>query len=256
METAKRFILFAASLLMVSCQKPGEVYEAIIMEQGFIPYRAPIASAGVGTLIKGNANQFLMFARADECFPQNLDLSWFDAVDLPDSYKEFSVDFNADLSTLTQNGNPTIELKSTFKKVKTVDIKFGDGEIQTLNQVRFKKYYDSVISEDCKKYVTEIPFIVQALRVDKMSFTFKNESGGSIKLSSDNIDEIVKIHAGIEWSIKNNMTLEITSPKFIGYKMAKLRPQDEGLVRLMANRIDKDGKFLYDKLRSWKQLFW
>lgn len=256
MDVKKTLVLVMIPFVIVSCQKPQDVYDAIILEQGFIPYRAPSASAGVGTLVRGNANQFSMFAPSSECFSDELNLTWSDAVTLPDSYKEFSVDFSADLSALTQNGNPTLELKADFKKVKSIDIKFGDASIETLNQLRFAQYYGSLISEDCKMYVNKIPFIVQGLKVATMSFTFKDETGGSIKLDSENLDQIVKIHAGVSFSIKNNMTLVITTPKYIGYRMAKLRPKDEGYIRLIAQRINKDGDYLYDLLRSWAALFY
>jgi hypothetical protein len=242
------YVTLAFSFLMLaSCQKPQDAYESVIKQQGFIPYRAPSTSTSVGTVVRGNANTFTPAAPASTCFPD--DLTWFDAVDLPNSYKEFTLSYSNDLSAVTQNGNPTVEFKTDYKIIKTVDIKFEDASIQYLDQFKFKSFYDQNMSDACKAVLLQKPFVLSALKVGKMSFTFKDERGGSIELTAANIKDIVNIHSGIEWSIKDDMTLEVTTPKYLGYTLAKLRASDDGNINQISNSIDKNGNFQFKTLR-------
>lgn len=91
----------------------------------------------------------------------------------------------------------------------------------------------------------QYPFVLNALKAKEMSFIFFDSWGGRVQLTADNLKQIVDIGADITWKIENDFKLIITSPKYIGYHLAQLRPEDNGLVHLIATQLDPQGKFLF-----------
>lgn len=250
----KRFLIFSTlAILLASCQNPQANFDQIILESGFIPFRNPLSDANVGTIVKGSPKSLLMIAPSERCFPSTIDdhdteLVFINKTDLPDRYQEMTVDFSAQISSITENGNPTVEFNTTFKRAKTVSIKFENAQIESLDEIAFEDYYLNLMSDSCKKLIHRTPFLVGALRVEKMNYTFKDEVGGSIQLNVNNIDEIVKLHAGVKWSIKNNYTLVIETPKYIGYRLAKISEKDLGQIKFYAWSLDENGNFDFQKL--------
>ncbi len=77
------------------------------------------------------------------------------------------MDFSAQISSITENGNPTVEFITTFKKAKTVSIKFENAQIESIDEIAFEDFYSNLMSDTCKKLIHRTPFIVEALRVHK-----------------------------------------------------------------------------------------
>jgi len=240
-------------LVLTSCQNPQSTFDQIILDSGFLPFRNPMSNANVGTIIKGAPSSLFLVAPSARCFPpvvgdHSTELIFTNQTNLPERYQEFIVDFSAQVSSITENGNPTVEFNTTFRKAKTVSIKFENAQIESLDEIAFEDFYLNLMSDNCKKLIYRTPFLVGALRVDKMSYTFKDEVGGSIKLDVNNIDEIVKLHADVKWSIKNNYTLVIETPKYIGYRLAKISEADLGQIKFYAWSLDENGNFDFRKL--------
>ncbi len=82
-----------------------------------------------------------------------------------------------------------------------------------------------------------------------MSFIFHDAFGGKIGLTTDNIQQIVDIAAGVEWHIENNFTLVFTTPKYIGYHLAQLTEADNGLIRMVSHST-KDNAFVWVDLNA------
>lgn len=252
----KNTLILCSLIFLVSCQNPQSAFEEIILETGYIPFRNPMSDTKVGTIIKGNANTLIPSVPSYRCFPESIgdyqtELVHVNQTDLPEKYKEFIVEFGANISALSENGNPTFEFNSNFKRAKTISVKFEGAQIETLDEFQFESFYTDTLLDACKKALAKSSFIVGALKVEKMNFTFKDEFGANIALDVNNIDEIVKFHAGVSFSIKNNYTLVIETPKYIGYRLAKLSPNNDGLIQSYSWSFEKNGEFIFKSLRKF-----
>ena len=66
----------------------------------------------------------------------------------------------------------------------------------------------------------------------------------------DNIKEIINIGVDLSWEIVNDVELVITTPKYLGYQLAKLQRQDNGIGLWRATRTRHD-RFVFE----WIKLF-
>lgn len=251
----KKTILILSMLFLAACQNPQNAFEDVVLENGYIPFLTPMSDTNVGTVIKGNANTLITSIPSYRCFPKMIGdyetgLVHLNRTDLPDKYKEFTIDFGSDISALSGNGNPTFEFNANFKRAKSISIKFEGAQIESLDELSFESFYKEQIPESCKKALLHSAFIVGALKVEKMNFTFKDEYGADISLDINNLDEIVKFHSGVKFSIKNNFTLVVDTPKYIGYRLAKINSQENGLIEMYATRFDENAEFIFTRLKT------
>src|SRR5262249_32362205 len=92
--------------------------------------------------------------------------------------------------------------------------------------------------------LVKYPFIGQGLRVESLSFVFKDDAGVAINLTA-NLSKIVNITVGVNWQIDNDYTLTISTPKYIGYRMAKLDNSTGQLQINYATSLDDKGNWLF-----------
>lgn len=79
-----------------------------------------------------------------------------------------------------------------------------------------------------------------------MSFQFFRASGAVLDLEA-HLNDVVDIEAGVEWSIHENYTLVIKTPKHIGYQAARLK-KGVDLELEYASTVDKNGKWVFEDL--------
>ncbi len=119
----------------------------------------------------------------------------------------------------------------------------------------FADLVNSSMSAACRNYLVKGgSFIRQALRVDKMSFKFIDEKNASIDLTMTKIKEIIDIQAGVHWELSDKYTLTITTPKYIGYHLAKVSSQDPSAIGWIASSLNKKGEFDFKKVDSYRRL--
>jgi hypothetical protein len=228
------------SVLFSSCTSPEDAYKQAIAQLGFIAFANPLAQAGVGTVLRGTAKENFLAANSNDCFSKDI---WFDnSTDLPTEYKSISFGFTADANAVLSSGNTTVTLNASATFVKTVQLSFGDAYIEQLDEFKFGDFYRTQMTDRCKELLEVYPFINQAIKVSTMQFVFKDAQGGSIKLTADNLNTILKIDAGVNWSIEDDYTLSITTPKYIGYQLAKMLQGDRsGVISKYAVNLDSNG---------------
>lgn len=241
--------LMGLSLMLTACGSPENFLNGIIEDKGFIPYNSPMSSAGVGTILKGSPQALNIAAHPQSCFPDTLNgdqthLRWLSETDLPHLNKKVKFGFGAELSSLLLMGTPLVSLNLGFQYAKNVELEFEGAAIEMLDQVRFFDHYFRV-SDTCRLFLDSYPFITQALRVNKMKFTFYTSSGAKIGLTPDMVGDVVNIGLGVDWSIENNYVLTINTPKYIGYQVSKLGGADTngGIIRFHAHQLTRKGEF-------------
>lgn len=242
-------VLTCLSLTLTACGDPQSFLNGIIEDKGYIPYNSPMASTGVGTILKGSAQAMNVAAFPQSCFPDTINgqftqLRWLSETDLPHLNKKVNFSFGTELSSLMVLGTPVASLNLGFKHAKKVELEFEGAAIEMLDQVRFFDHYNRT-TDTCRVFLDNYPFITQALRVNKMKFTFYTEKGVKIGLAPGMIGDIVNIGLGVDWSVEDGYTLNINTPKFIGYQVSKLGGADTNgaFIRWHAHKLDRKGEW-------------
>ena len=233
-----------ATLLLVACNDGRRFLDQAIQAKMFIPFELPMPSTRVGTVLRGNAKEMYLVARPEKCFPDlqgDQALRWVQATTLPDQYRKVEFGFDVSANPALNMGSETLSLKANVKYVKTVSLEFTGASVEFLEEAAFMDFYRQGMSASCKSLLGQYPFIGQGLRVESMRFQFKDEFGGAVNLSAT-LPQIVDIAAGVNWHIENHYTLVIDSPKYIGYRMAKLGTNPKGNLELFyATSADRRG---------------
>jgi len=256
-NTQKALLCVCAFIGLASCSPKSE-YDKFIKEQGYIPFQQPIADLGVGSMLDGSPDSLRVIAPSKRCFPEAVngvptEVRFVSEADIPDIAKNISFDASADVSSIAMNGTPIFKIHSGLHSLRSLDVKIEGASIEALDEMAFEDLAHSSMSDTCKRYfMNGVPFVRQALRVDKMSFQFKNESGGSIDLILSNLNEIIDIEAHVKWEISDRYTLTITSPKYIGYHLAKTSPKDPAKIAQIANSLKQDGSFDFKPVKSYR----
>lgn len=255
-----RLMTLATCILLTACN-PQKQFNSVVKGLGFIAYSTPLDSVGTGTIIKGKPKNLIVYTRPERCLPDILSngsltkLRYQAETELPQNVKVVNVDFSAELSFFGKNGNPLFTVNPSAKYVKTVEAKFADAKVEMIDEVVFWQLYENRMPEECKTALLRNPVMWKALKVGRMEFTFKSETGAAIKLAAPMIKEIVKIDANVSWSIKNNYTLSITTPKYIGFLAAQLT--EEGVRTRSVNRFSNQtnllGNYQWQDIKSMKR---
>ncbi|MBI4404452.1 MAG: hypothetical protein HY537_09840 [Deltaproteobacteria bacterium] len=240
-----------ACLLLFGCVEPQKTYFAAITKNNFIPFTFPMSGVGTGTLVRGRPDSLLMVAPPDRCFPYEIggiptELRWKSDASLAETHYSATLDFNANINTIAQAGFPSITFKFEMKKIRSVDFEVKSATVEMLDQVVLQDFYQTEMTPTCRTWVESYPFVMDGLEVTEMSFVFRDSFGGKIEIKPENISQIVDFSVDIKWHIENNYTLVVTTPKFIGYRLARLRPQDQGSIKLVATRTEEN-EFIWEE---------
>lgn len=255
MNKIYRVITVVIFFLLSACGSPQSEFRKVINSFGYIAFELPMAETRVGTVVRGNAREMYIVARPEQCFPDlpgYESLRWVQPTDLPDQYKKVTLNFNADANATLGSGNAVLTFNTNVSYVKTVSITFKGAAVEFLNELNFQDFYMNQMSERCKSALSKYPFILQALHINEMEFVFKDEFGVEINLGAEAIKEIVKINAGVHWSVEQNYILKITTPKFIGYRLGTV--DSHGVIVSQSAKTDSKGKWVFKPAQSTKSL--
>lgn len=239
-------VLGFAVWMLTACGSPESYFEDAIIKEGYIPYSMPMSSAGVGTIIQGGPEAMRVITRPDRCFPNYMGpnvptgLRWTTETALPSTYESFQLGFGADLKGIMSVGNPLANLNLGYTKAKNVQIEFEGATVEFLDEWSLYHYYINQMEEVCHEFLNDMPFVLQALRIEKMKFTFYNSSGVQISLSPGMIGDIMNIGVGVNWKIENRQSLIIDSPKYIGYQVGFMNELNPGRIGWYAHKVKKD----------------
>ena len=124
---------------------------------------------------------------------------------------------------------PPLALEDNLRRVHTVGLEMKGISIEYMNAPRLTEYYKNGMSEMCKIYLDFSGFIFQAIKVDKLIYTFYGSQGEKIELNTGVLEEIIEIGFEVEYQIENHTELVINSPTYLGYQLGSLRYEDHGL---------------------------
>jgi len=248
-----RTLLFGLLVFTLNgCLNPEQTYFAEIEKYNFVPFKTPMAGVGTGTLLRGTPDNLMMLAPPARCFPYQIgglptDLRWASDVTLPSTYRKVQLDFNAKLNSIIATGTPAINFNLNMTKVRKVEFEVREASIQMFDQIALRDFFRYGMTAECRDFVLQYPFVFEGLQVTNMSFTFLDVFGGRIGISTANIGDFASFDADVQWQIENGYKLIVTSPKFVGYRVVQLRPQDDGFIRYVSTK-SKNGAFVWEEI--------
>lgn len=214
-----------------------------IRKSGYILYRNPLSSAGTGTLVGGSPNSVSIIADPQTCFPDQIDgketlIRRVEDTNLGSISQttQFEGRVGVDLIKFMNNGNSMFKIGVGGESIQSIELSFEDAKIEYIDTILLMDFYRNHMNEACKKILDKVGFVIQALRVNKMRYAFKNKTGGYLKLTMDGISEYLDINADVKYHIEQDYQLVIDTPKYIGYQLGRLREKDQGLSLYRAHR--------------------
>jgi len=234
--------------LLTSCEKPPtddpvSALNGLVKEYGYIGYQNPLESSGTGTLLGGRPTSLAFVGHAESCFSNDSIERYYDHSNIR---KKYNYSFQGNLGFLAF-GTPIISGGFGLNKTHTVEIELNGITMEYMSSIDVTEHYQNSMSDTCKSYLNEVGFSIQALITDSLKISIKKTGGLNIGLNGDNIAQFFDIEAGVDWQIVDEYTLEISTPKYIGYQLGRLRLEDEGRVLYRAMST-QDDRFVFEAI--------
>ena len=239
--------LLAILILTVGCTDALKTYHKEIERMGFIPYLTPLEHGATGTLVGGNAKKLVVATSPETCLPWSSNVRYTQDTQFPEKYEKVRV--GAALSTslfkILGAGSLPIEAGVSFDTVKEMLVEFEGARLEIVDTLKLKEFYEKKMSPGCRDLLERFGLIISAARVDRMRIEFYSEDEGKIRLESEAaVRGLVKFGTGIEWEVEKETKLVFKTPKYVGYRIARLQARDKGVALLRASEV-KRGKFKF-----------
>ena len=246
MNTKRLVTTLALSLIATACETPISdpltALNELVKPMGYIGWQNPLKNTTTGTMVGGRPSAVSFVAPASDCFGEE--------VRRYEDFSEYSTvktyNFQGSLGFLLA-GNPILSAGLGLNKSVFVQVELSGLTTEYMSSIDVTDWYQNGMSNTCKQYLNDVGFVMQALKADKLKITFAKKSGVAINLDADNISQYIGIAVGVDWSIQDNTTIVINTPKYIGYQLGRLRLDDEGrsLWRAMTT---KDDKYVFERI--------
>lgn len=242
-----RILSLVPALFLVACkpeqQDPNKAIDGLVKDFGYIGYQNAVENAATGTLIGGRPDAVSYVAPPDDCFDREIIPRYTDRSEYS---RKYSYKFQGSLGFLL-SGNFILGAGLSLKKDITVEIELSGLTTEFMSSIDVTDWYMSGMSETCRLYLNDVGFVIQALKAEKLSIAFKKVSGNSIGLNLNNVSEYVEFETGVDWEIVDETRIEITTPKYIGYQLGRLRLEDNGRSLWRAMSV-VDDKYFFERI--------
>lgn len=239
------FLSLGLSLLS-ACETvtdPNAALSALVKDFGYIGFQNPLNHTTTGTLIAGRPSAVAFVAPASDCFDS-------EAIQRHTDYTEYnrvySYNFQGSLGFLA-SGNPIVSAGLGLTKNTYVKLEISGLTTEYMSSIDVTDWYQSGMSDTCKLYLDDVGFIIQALKADKLKISFYDKKGTQLSIDADNISQYLGFSIGTKWEIEDSTTVTISSPKYVGYQLGRLKLEDNGrtLWRAMST---KDDKYVFESI--------
>ena len=245
---ARKIGFFATTLaLCAACEPiskdPNSAINGLVKDFGYIGFQNPLSHTSTGTMIAGRPSAVSFIAAADECFGSE---SIQRHTDFSEYSRKYNYTFQGSFGFLL-SGVPMLNAGLGMNSNTFINIELSGLTTEYMSSIDVTEWYNNGMSNTCKQYLNDVGFIIQALKVDKIKISFMTKKGTNINLSVDNIGTYVNFNTGVQWEIQDETTIVITTPKYVGYQLGRLRLEDDGRSLWRALSTEKD-KYLFERI--------
>lgn len=235
--------LFAACQPEPDFNDPNTAINGLVKDFGYIGFQHALENTHTGTLIGGRPDAVSFVAAPDDCFDREYLPRYTDRSEYSRTY---NYKFQGSLGFLL-SGNFLLSAGASLKKDVTVQIELSGLTTEFMSSIDITDWYKEGMSETCRLYLNDVGFIIQALKAEKLTISFKKVSGNSIGLNLDNVSEYVQFETGVDWEIVDETKIVITTPKYIGYQLGRLRLEDDARSLWRAMSV-VEGKYFFERI--------
>ncbi|MBC61584.1 MAG: hypothetical protein CMP11_03930 [Zetaproteobacteria bacterium] len=245
-------------IVIQNCSHPLQYFYDEIHKYGYIHYTTPLKNSGTGTLIGGKPSTMELIAHPETCFPSSIDsektnLRYIDDGNLPSRYENIMVnsESHAEFFKVMASASPSIKAGSKIKDVKQILLEMKGVKVEYIDSIKLLEFYQEKMPDICKEFLDHVGFIIQAIRVDELNFTFYNKQNGEFYLEAEKIKQFLDISIDVDWEIEKGTKLIIKTPKYIGYQLGSLRKKSKGFAFKRSTKT-KDDKWVFEKISIYK----
>lgn len=243
--------LLSLSVLLISatgCEEPItddpiSALNGLVQEYGFIGYENPLERSGTGVMLAGRPNALAYVAPANDCFPEDALTREYDTQHFNRTY---NYTFQGNLG-FTVFGSSLFSAGLGLDRSHTVNVELNGITIEYLSNIQVTDWYKEGMSDTCRDYLEDVGFVVQALITDSMKISITKIGGTNVGLTEDNIVDFIDFNAGVDYQIIDAYTVEVSTPKYIGYQLGRIRMEDEGRVLYRA-MVALDDQFVFEPI--------
>lgn len=241
-----------SALILTGCEKPitddpVSALNGLVGEYGFIGFENPLEESGTGTMLAGRPTALSYIAASNECFSHEaLERSY----DTQHFNRSYNYKFQGNLG-FTVFGSSFFSAGLGLDKTHTVNVELNGITIEYLSSIQVTDWYRNGMSETCKEYLDDVGFVIQSLITDSMKISIQKIGGTNIGFTEENITQYIDIEAGVDWKVIDQYTIEINTPKYIGYQLGRLRLEDDGRVLYRA-MVAEDDQFIFEPISLFK----
>lgn len=213
-------VVFAAiTALLFGCA--SDPLTQTLKKCGYAPVMPMPATMHIGDIYetKGLRDHYVLMREKLFDYIEGIMDSAGDDASIPDtsSERQFNIGVEADIIG-------EAKAKLSVYRIAKFKVRFGGVVQYIISKVKFEDEIYRKIKEIYpirnfdKKYV-----ILGLLKVSTLEYEFYDKDGGNVLITpGSKIEKILKAELGAEWSASKNGNLSISSPRFIGYRMARL----------------------------------
>ncbi|MBT3236003.1 MAG: hypothetical protein HN353_08635 [Bdellovibrionales bacterium] len=242
--------VFLLSLLIVlsaiGCKPekdPVGALNTLVEEYGFIGFQNPMKEAGAGTLIAGRPTAVSFVAHRNDCFPEENLIRHYDESNFNRSY---DYTFKGNLGFLS-SGTPIATVGAGVTSEHMVHAVLSGVVIEYMSSIDVTDWYMNGISNTCKNYLDQVGFVIQSIRTDNVQLQVYTSKGAQVSLDDGVVGNFFQFTSGVSWSMVDRYTVEVTTPKYIGYQLGRLRKRDDSMVLYRAMSV-KDDRYLFEAI--------
>lgn len=255
MNSKKVFLPVVAALLFSSCQPEEEVTKdpvselnSLVKEYGFIGFQNAMDRADsvthTGTLVGNRPTALSYVSNPETCFPVSAQLPRY--TERANVNRRYNYSYQGNLGILSL-GIPIVSAAFGLTKSLTVDIEINGLSIEYVDSIDVTDWYRDGMRPTCREYLEDVGFLIQTIHTDSMTLSIKRLGGTNVGLNSDNVGDFFQFEAGVNWSIVDEYTVEITTPHTLGYQIAFMKSEDNGKALYRAMSV-VDDQFMFEKI--------
>ena len=192
-----------------------------LKKYGYAPVMPAVATMNIGDIYdtKGLMDPYIFMRDNLSDYIQQIMETIKDDASIPDTSSEQQFNIGAEADFI---GEAKAEL--SIYKIDKFKVHFGGVVQYIISKTKFEdEIYPKIVETYHNRNFDKKYLIVALLKVSTMEYEFSDKDGGKISIApGSEIEKVLKAKLGAEWSASKNNNLSISSPRYIGYRMAQL----------------------------------
>jgi len=192
-----------------------------LKKYGYAPVMPAVSTMNIGDIYetKGLREPYVLMRDKLSDYIQQVMETIKDDASIPDTSSERQFNIGADADFI---GEAKTELSAY--KIAKFKVRFGGVVQYIISKTKFEdEIYPKIVETYPNRNFDKKYLIVALLKVSTMEYEFYDKDGGKISIApGSEIEKVLQAKLGAEWSASQNNTLSISTPRYIGYRMAQL----------------------------------